>query len=102
MFFVVESKGEMGIGHESHAIYAGDVIACPPGDVDTAHQIVNTSAGVLRYLAISTQQSPDVVEYSDTGRYGVFVADEHALAAAVKGFRALFRIEDSPGYWDGE
>ncbi len=102
MFFVVEGEGEVRIGHESHAIRAGDVIACPPGDVDTAHQIVNTSAGVLRYLAISMQQSPDIVEYPDTGRYGVFVADEPAPAAAVKGFRALFRVEDSPGYWDGE
>jgi uncharacterized cupin superfamily protein len=102
MFFVVEGEGEMRLGGETLAIRAGDVIACPPGDADTAHQIVNTSAHELRYLAISTQQSPEVVEYPDTGRHAVLVTDEPAPAASVKGFRAVFRVEDSLGYWDGE
>jgi uncharacterized cupin superfamily protein len=101
MFFVVEGEGEMRIGHETHAIRAGDVIACPAGGIETAHQIVNTSAHELRYLAISTQASPDVVEYPDTGRHAVIVADEPARTAT-EGFRAVFRVEDSLGYWDGE
>jgi uncharacterized cupin superfamily protein len=102
MFFVVEGEGEVRIGHESHAIRTGDVIACPPGGVDTAHQIVNTSAQPLRYLAVSTEQSPEVVEYPDTGRHAVIVADEPAPSAPEKGFRAIFRVDDSLGYWDGE
>jgi uncharacterized cupin superfamily protein len=102
MFFVVEGEGEVRIGRETHAIRAGDVIACPPGGVDTAHQIVNTSAHALRYLAISTEQSPEVVEYPDTGRHAVIVADQPAPSAEAKGFRAIFRVDDSLGYWDGE
>jgi uncharacterized cupin superfamily protein len=101
MFFIVEGEGEMRIGHDIHAIRAGDVIACPPGGIDTAHQIVNTSAGELRYLAVSTQQSPEVVEYPDTGRHAVLVADEPP-APASKGLRAVFRLEESLDYWDGE
>jgi uncharacterized cupin superfamily protein len=102
MFFIVEGEGEMRIGHEPHAIRAGDVIACPPGDIETAHQIINTSALDLRYLAISTQASPEVVEYPDTGRHAVIVADETAAVTSAKRFRAMFRLEDSLGYWDGE
>ncbi|KMZ12711.1 putative Auxin-binding protein [Candidatus Burkholderia humilis] len=102
MFFIVEGEGEMRIGHETHAIRAGDVIACPPGGIETTHQIVNTSAHDLRYLAISTQASPEVVEYPDTERHAVIVADEAVSATSVKGFRAVFRLEDSLGYWDGE
>lgn len=98
MFFVVEGEGEVRIGQETHAIRAGDVIACPPGDASTAHQIVNTGAQPLRYLAVSTMQSPEVVEYPDTGRQAVLVADE----PGVKGLRAVFRAGDSLRYWDGE
>ncbi len=98
MFFVVEGEGEVRIGQETHAIRAGDVIACPPGDASTAHQIVNTGAQPLRYLAVSTMQSPEVVEYPDTGRQAVLVADE----PGVKGLRAVFRASDSLHYWDGE
>lgn len=98
MFFVVEGEGEVRIGGETHAIRAGDVIACPPGDDATAHQIVNSGKRALRYLAISTMLSPEVVEYPDTGRQAVLVADE----PGVKGMRAVFRAGDSLGYWDGE
>ncbi|KND55684.1 Cupin region [Candidatus Paraburkholderia kirkii] len=73
MFFVIEGEGEVRLGNEKHAIRARDVIACPPGDDETAHQIVNTGTQALRYLAISTVLSPEVVEYPDTGRQAVLV-----------------------------
>ncbi|SAL47239.1 cupin 2 domain-containing protein [Caballeronia cordobensis] len=98
MFFVVEGEGEVRIGSETHAIRAGDIIACPPGDSETAHQIINTGKATLRYLAISTMQTPEVVEYPDTGRQAVLVADE----PGIKGLRAVFRASDSLDYWEGE
>src|SRR5690242_3195816 len=59
MFFVVSGSGEVRIGKERYPIKAGDVIACPPGGAELAHQIVNTSQAELRYLAVSTKLSPD-------------------------------------------
>src|SRR5262249_51323038 len=50
MFFVLEGTGEVRIGKAVHPIRAGDVIACPPGGPETAHQIVNTGAAELKYL----------------------------------------------------
>jgi uncharacterized cupin superfamily protein len=98
MFFIVEGEGEVRLGSRTHAIRAGDIIACPPGNDETAHQIVNTGTQTLRYLAISTMQSPEVCEYPDTGRQAVLVVEE----PGVKGMRAVFRAADSLPYWEGE
>jgi uncharacterized cupin superfamily protein len=43
MFYVIEGTGEVRIGGAVHPIRAGDIIACPPGGKETAHQIVNTA-----------------------------------------------------------
>lgn len=102
MFFIVEGKGEVRLGDETHAVRAGDVIACPAGEHDTAHQLINTSAADLRYLAISTQLSPDIVTYPETGRHLVTAAEEPARMPSLRGFRALFRPDDSEDYWHGE
>ena len=37
MFFVLEGEGEVRIGQETFPIRQGDVIAHPPGGIDTAH-----------------------------------------------------------------
>jgi uncharacterized cupin superfamily protein len=71
MFFVLSGTGEIRIGDEVHPIRQGDFIACPPGGADTAHQIINSGSEELRYLALSTRQSPEIAEYPDTGAFGV-------------------------------
>src|SRR4051794_1652465 len=42
MFYVIEGTGDLRIGKDTFPIRAGDVIACPPGGKETAHQFVNT------------------------------------------------------------
>ena len=92
MFFVLEGEGEVRIGAETLPIKKGDLISCPPGGADSAHQIVNTSANELRYLAVSTKISPEVAEYPDTGKFGVLA----------EGMRFVGKKDQSLGYWDGE
>ena len=92
MFFVLEGEGEVRIGTETFPIRAGDFIACPPGGTELAHQIVNTSDKELRYLAVSTKQSPEIAEYPDSGKFGVLG----------EGVRFLGKFDQSLGYWDGE
>src|SRR6185295_20034336 len=59
MFFVVEGEGEVRVGAARYPIKPGDVIACPAGGAEVAHQIANTSATAdLKYLAVSTKLSP--------------------------------------------
>ncbi len=93
MFLVLEGEGELRIGEERHAIKKGDVIACPPGGPETAHQIINTGSGELRYLAVSTKSYPEIAEYPDSKKFGVM---------GDWGFRFLSRAELSLGYYDGE
>src|SRR5689334_14636042 len=52
MFFVIEGTGEVRIGTETFPIRAGDIIACPTGGPETAHQIINTGRAELKYLAV--------------------------------------------------
>jgi uncharacterized cupin superfamily protein len=92
MFFVIEGEGEIRIGQERHPIKGGDVIACPPGGPETAHQIVNTSQAELRYLAVSTKLAPEIAEYPDSGKFGVLA----------EGFRFVDRPDGGVDYWDGE
>ena len=103
MFFVLEGEGELRVGPERYALCAGDIVACPPGGPDTAHQIINTSSTAeLKYLAVSTNLSPEVVDYPDSGKFGIRLD----LPAGPDGkpgmFRFIGRAETSGDYWEGE
>jgi uncharacterized cupin superfamily protein len=102
MFYVIEGSGELRVGDETHAIRAGDVIACPPGGPETAHQIINSGDVELKYLAVSTKLSPEVCDYPDSGKFGVMAqigTDENGFP---KMFRHIGRAEDARDYWEGE
>lgn len=96
MFFVLEGHGELRIGDAVHPVRAGDVIACPPGGPDTAHQLVNTGAIELRFLAVSTMEYPEVCEYPDSGK---FLA---ATGMQPGDLRQIGRLGESLDYWEGE
>src|SRR5262249_34703187 len=65
MFFIISGTGEFRIGNERHPLRAGDVICCPPGGPETAHQIINTSDEELKFLAVSTRITPDISDYPE-------------------------------------
>lgn len=102
MFFVIEGSGEIRIGSDTFPIRSGDVIACPPGGPDTAHQIINTGDSELRYLAISTVLWPEIVEYPDSGKFGVRAELARDADGKPQMFRFNGRREDSRDYWEGE
>jgi len=102
MFYVVAGEGQIRLGAERFPICAGDVIACPPGGPEAAHQIINTSKAELRYLAVSTQQSPEICEYPDSGKYAVMDDFKVDAEGNASGFVAIARQADGVDYWDGE
>jgi uncharacterized cupin superfamily protein len=102
MFFILEGEGSYRLAAETFPIRAGDIIAAPVGDASTAHQIVNTGVGELRYLAFSTRLDPEVVEYPDSNKFAVA-----SMATTDKGligakFAFIGRREGSLDYFDGE
>lgn len=54
MFLIIEGEGELRFGDRRYPIRKHDVIACPPGGPEVAHQIINTGTTAMRYLALST------------------------------------------------
>jgi uncharacterized cupin superfamily protein len=72
IFIILEGEGTYRFGAQSYPIKAGDVLGAPAGGQDTAHQIINTGTGPLRYYGISTMSIADVCEYPDSCKFGVF------------------------------
>jgi uncharacterized cupin superfamily protein len=92
MFFIVKGKGLLRYGSETRPIRAGDVICCPTGGPETAHQIVNDSDAALAYLSISTVLPAEICEYPDSNKIGAFSG----------GVRHMTRAVDGVDYWMGE
>ena len=101
MFFIVEGEGEVRVGKERFPVKQGDVIACPPGGPETAHQIVNSGKRDIKYLSVSTLQSPEVVDYPESGKFGVR-AEAIGPDGKPQVLRFLGRWGESLDYWDGE
>jgi uncharacterized cupin superfamily protein len=74
----------------------GEVIAFPRGE-NGAHQLVNRTDSVVRFLACSTSGNPDIVIYPDSGKVGAFERLPHGA-----GLNRLFREEDAVDYHQGE
>jgi len=102
MFFILSGSGELRVGDATYELREGDVIACPTGGPETAHQIRNTASGDLRYLAVSTLLSPEICNYPDSGKFGVYAqfAQEEGGSAGV--FYFMGREGMALDYWDGE
>lgn len=102
MFFVLQGCGEIRFGEITYPIRAGDIIACPPGGKDRAHKITNSGTEELRYLAVSTKLSPELVDYPDSGKFGVLAELPAAADGKPQRFIHVGRAGQSLNYWDGE
>jgi len=92
MFFIVKGRGTLRYGSETRTIRAGDVICCPVGGPETAHQIVNDSDAELAYLSVSTMMPAEICEYPDSGKIGAFGG----------GMRHMTRNDAGVDYWVDE
>jgi len=97
MFLVIEGEGELRFGEKRYPIRKHDVIACPTGGPDVAHQIINTGTTTLRYLAVSTLADLDTCEYPDSQKMLVVTGQR-----GEPGLRKIFRAENTVDYYDRE
>jgi uncharacterized cupin superfamily protein len=97
MFVILQGEGELRFGDQRFRIRRHDVIACPPGGRDVAHQIINTGSTTMRYLAISNLAEIETCEYPDSNKI--------MIAAGRRGHRnvrKMFRAEGTVDYYDRE
>jgi len=98
MIYILEGHGTLRFGLERVVVGAGTFIACPSGG-DLPHQLINDSAEDLRYLVVSTMSYPDVVDYPDSQKIGVYAGPSRS---GEKPFRALYSKESEVPYFHGE
>jgi uncharacterized cupin superfamily protein len=97
MFLILDGDGGLRFGDKRFKIRRHDVIACPTGGPEVAHQIINTGKTTMRYLSLSNNSATEICEYPDSNKVGVFVA-----ASEKPGLRKMFRDEVSVEYYDRE
>jgi uncharacterized cupin superfamily protein len=98
LFFILSGTGEYRLGDTRLPLRSGDLIAAPAGK--EAHQIVNTSSGELRFLAISTLGEADIVEYPDTGKVAMAAGIRNADFKTAT-YKALGYVKPAD-YFEGE
>lgn len=96
MFVVLEGRGTLRVAGEELPLRTGDVVFIPAGP-EYPHQIINSSDEPLKFLSISTMESPEICEYPDSGKF---------MASAKEGSTRHFDVIQSAGtsldYWHGE
>jgi uncharacterized cupin superfamily protein len=102
MFLILSGTAELRLGSATYPLREGDVIACPPGGPETAHQIRNSGTTDLRFLAVSTRLSPEICDYPDSRKFGVYAELPPARDGTPAYFAHMARDELSLDYWDGE
>lgn len=97
MFLILEGGGELRFGDKRWPLRRHDVIACPSGGPEVAHQIINTGTTTLRYLALSTLVAVEACEYPDSNKVMVVAGPR-----GNPGLRKVFRAETTVAYYDRE
>jgi uncharacterized cupin superfamily protein len=97
MFFILEGQGVLRFGHERYPLRRHDIIACPPGSRDVAHQIENTGSEDLTYLALSTMEPSEIAEYPDSNKIGVLVGEHGNMD-----LRLFLKADQAVDYMEGE
>jgi uncharacterized cupin superfamily protein len=96
MFIVIEGTGTLRVADEMLPLRTGDVVFIPAGP-DYPHQIINTSQAPLKYLSISTRESPEICEYPDSGK---FLAT--ASSSGIDHVDVVQRTGQTLDYWEQE
>jgi uncharacterized cupin superfamily protein len=97
MFLILEGEGELRFGADRYPLRKHDVIACPTGGAEVAHQIINTGTTTMRYLSLSTKAELEICEYPDSQKILASVRKPGPAR-----LRKLFRTENAVDYYDRE
>lgn len=99
-FWFVSGTGLMRVGGAEHAVGPGTFVGCSRGDAAGAHQVMNTGSEPLRFLCVSGMQEPDVTEYPEQDKIGVFCGGAPGTPAEMRTVNETHRRSGAVSYWD--
>ena len=92
-FYIISGEGMLETVDGIVSVKAGDIMVFPCGEAGT-HKLTNTSdSEPLVYLDFDTTNSPDIIEYPDSGKVGMIEFGKR---------EAFFRGDSNVDYYDGE
>ena len=100
MLIVLEGTVTVRTPQGEHEAGRGDTLIFKRGP-DGAHQVINTTSDQSRILMLSTMVEPEIAEYPDTGKVGIFAG----RAPGESGQASLRKYLDASAerdYFDGE
>jgi uncharacterized cupin superfamily protein len=96
LVIVLEGRPSLRTSTGWRLLSEGEAVSFPRGEAG-AHQLVNRTGTVVRFLAVSTNGTADIVHYPDSGKIGI--AERRPDGG---GLHAFFRTDSAVDYWDGE
>jgi uncharacterized cupin superfamily protein len=96
-FYVLSGRGKLRLGTSSLDVGPGDSVSLGC-EAEHAHQLINDGHEPLRYLAISTMITPEIVFYPDSRK--VMAMSGRSQTGSPLG--GVFRESSAVDYWDGE
>ncbi len=96
--FVLDGTGQIRTPDGTTPLESGDYLQFP-ADEDGAHRVINDSDGLLRYLAISTMEEPDVTVYPDKEMFGVYCGSPPG-SDDERTFEGYYPIDAETDYWE--
>jgi uncharacterized cupin superfamily protein len=96
LLVVLEGRPDLRSPEGWRQLQRGEVVAFARGE-DGAHQLMNRTEEIVRFISVSTNGDPDIVLYPDSGK--VSPAERRPDGG---GLRELFRLADAVDYYDGE
>lgn len=96
--YVLDGSGVLRLPDEERELSPGTYVALPTGE-ESAHRVVNDSDDVLRYLAMSTMNDPDVVGYPDADAVGVYAGSPPGGDESERVLSGFFETEDRIDFW---
>jgi uncharacterized cupin superfamily protein len=99
--FILSGAGELRLGAARVGVRPGDYVALPPGP-DHAHALTNTGTEPLRYLALSDQNTTDIVGYPDSRKFAFAAMPDPSTWPNGMWVRKIIRDQESVDYFEGE
>ena len=98
LILVLQGRPTLRTPEGERELEAGEFVHFPKGP-EGAHQVVNRSEEPVRYVVGSSNVSPEICEYPDSGKVAAFSRLESQRGQRLV---TIHRLENEVDYFDGE